>query len=164
MSKYWEGTKGDDWLWGAPDDETIFGLDGNDKIKGNGGDDSLHGGNGNDWLDGGDGNDLLMGGPAPTSCSAALATTACLISIRRSAWPYLSTTLSPSSALPRATRSPAPSSSGDRTSPTSWSVTMVTTVSLVITATIIFWASAATIQSVAEMVMMRSSGWTASIR
>ena len=62
-SGVFNGTPGDDVIWGSNGVDVINGLAGNDKICGLGANDNLLGGGGNDALEGGDGNDTLNGGP-----------------------------------------------------------------------------------------------------
>jgi Ca2+-binding RTX toxin-like protein len=66
------GTPGDDRLWGGVDNDTFWGNEGADRIEGADGNDTSLGGDGNDVvtdaagddvLKGGDGNDALDGGP-----------------------------------------------------------------------------------------------------
>jgi VCBS repeat-containing protein len=61
MAAY-EGTEGDDVIYGTAGGETLRGLDGNDQLFSMEGDDTLVGGAGNDFLIGGLGNDVHIGG------------------------------------------------------------------------------------------------------
>jgi len=56
------GTSGNDKIWGTQRDDLIQGLEGNDYLNGRGGNDKIYGGTGADKLDGGAGGDLLIGG------------------------------------------------------------------------------------------------------
>lgn len=58
----YNGTAGDDWIFGDSGNDEISGNGGNDRIFGFEGDDSINGGAGDDILDGGAGNDRLHGG------------------------------------------------------------------------------------------------------
>ncbi|SDY68853.1 Animal haem peroxidase [Micromonospora pattaloongensis] len=66
------GTSGNDRMWGGIDNDTFWGNEGNDRIEGNDGADSALGGDGDDIITdiagddfhkGGDGNDAIDGGP-----------------------------------------------------------------------------------------------------
>jgi Ca2+-binding RTX toxin-like protein len=59
----YNGTPGDDRVFGGNDNDTFWGGDGNDVIEGGGGDDVALGGNGNDIITDLAGADVLKGGP-----------------------------------------------------------------------------------------------------
>ena len=61
----YEGSGGNDTLYGSPYRDEIYGYGGNDQLHGRNGDDYLNGGDGNDTMYGGDDNsgwDTLIGG------------------------------------------------------------------------------------------------------
>jgi Ca2+-binding RTX toxin-like protein len=57
-----QGTTGDDLIFGTDEADTIEGLAGNDRLFGSYGDDTLDGGDDSDLLDGGPGRDTMIGG------------------------------------------------------------------------------------------------------
>ncbi|MDQ1719424.1 MAG: hypothetical protein QOE89_3377, partial [Pseudonocardiales bacterium] len=59
----YNGTPGNDRVWGGNDNDTFWGGAGNDVIEGNGGDDVALGGDGNDIITDLSGADVLKGGP-----------------------------------------------------------------------------------------------------
>jgi Ca2+-binding RTX toxin-like protein len=59
----YNGTAGNDKVYGGNDNDTFWGGAGNDRIEGNGGDDIALGGDGNDIITDLDGADTLKGGP-----------------------------------------------------------------------------------------------------
>lgn len=61
LSRFSNGTEGDDYIAGAATDDSIFGLGGNDIIEGRAGNDTLDGGSGSDTLRGQAGADVLTG-------------------------------------------------------------------------------------------------------
>lgn len=70
----WNGTEGDDTIYGLSTDDDIFGLGGNDLLGGSSGNDNLYGGDGDDVLNAYTGkNELTGGNGADTFYFAALA-------------------------------------------------------------------------------------------
>jgi Ca2+-binding RTX toxin-like protein len=61
LSVHFDGTDGNDQVFGGPNDDTIKGGKGLDALCGEGGDDWIYGGADRDWLFGGDGQDHLFG-------------------------------------------------------------------------------------------------------
>jgi Ca2+-binding RTX toxin-like protein len=61
LQSTYNGSAGDDLIFGSTGDDIIRGGAGNDTLSGGLGDDILHGGDGNDALYGGDGDDFLFG-------------------------------------------------------------------------------------------------------
>lgn len=58
----YEGTRGNDLIYGSAYSDTIYGWDGHDTIYGGRGSDTIYGEAGRDWLYGGSGYDDLFGG------------------------------------------------------------------------------------------------------
>ena len=66
----YNGTPGNDRIFGGNDNDTVWGGPGNDVIEGNGGDDVLLGGDGNDIITDSNGADVLKGGPGNDAIDA----------------------------------------------------------------------------------------------
>ncbi|NUO90790.1 MAG: heme peroxidase [Dermatophilaceae bacterium] len=66
----YNGTPGNDRVFGGVDNDTFWGGDGNDVIEGNNGDDVALGGNGNDIITDLNGADVLKGGPGNDAIDA----------------------------------------------------------------------------------------------
>ncbi|WP_458115220.1 peroxidase family protein [Arthrobacter sp. D2-10] len=64
------GTPGNDRIWGGVDNDTFLGNDGNDVIEGNDGGDTALGGDGDDIITDSAGDDVLKGGPGHDALDA----------------------------------------------------------------------------------------------
>ncbi|MGL3807530.1 Ig-like domain-containing protein [Paeniglutamicibacter sp. R2-26] len=64
------GTAGNDRIWGGIDNDTVWGNDGNDVVEGNDGADTVLGGEGRDIITDSHGDDVLKGGPGNDAIDA----------------------------------------------------------------------------------------------
>ena len=116
----YNGTAGDDRVFGGNDNDTFWGGDGNDVIEGNGGDDVALGGDGNDIITDLGGADVLKGGPGNDAIDGGLGD-----DISWAATARTSSTVAPTTT----SRSPVPAttSSSPVRAPTPCSATVATT-------------------------------------